>query len=87
MRYIGKIVPFINDRREELKLPKLQHALTIFDCFKGQTTPKVQALLDKHHIRALIVPANCTNKLQPLDISVNKPFKNEMKKKFQLWYK
>ena len=87
MRYIGKIVPFINDRREDLKLPKLQHALTIFDCFKGQTTPNVQALLDKHHMRALIVPANCTDKLQPLDISVNKPFKNEMKKKFQLWYK
>ena len=43
VRHIEKIiVPFVNDKREELKLPKSQHALTIFDCFKGQTTPKVQ---------------------------------------------
>ena len=87
VRYIEKIiVPFVNNRREELKLPKSQHALAIFDCFKGQTTPKVKALLGKHHIRAVIVPANCTDKLQPLDISINKPFKDEIKKRFQLWY-
>ena len=89
VRYIEKItgiVPFVNDRREELKLPKSQHALAIFDCFKGQTTPKVKALLDKHHMRAVIVPANCTDKLQPLDTFINKPFKDEKEKRFQLWY-
>ena len=32
------------------------------------------------------MPANCTDKLQPLDLSVNKPFKDEMKKRFQEWY-
>ena len=32
------------------------------------------------------VPANCTDKLQPLDLSVNKPLKDVMKKRFQAWY-
>ena len=32
------------------------------------------------------MPANCTDKLQPLDLSVNKHFKDEMKKRFQEWY-
>ena len=75
VRYIERInVPFVNERRAELKLPKSQSALAIFDCFNGQPTPKVKALLGKHHVRAVIVPANCTDKLQPLDITINKPF-------------
>ena len=32
------------------------------------------------------LPANCTDKLQPLDISVNKPMKDLLKSKFQQWY-
>ena len=32
------------------------------------------------------VPANFTDKLQPLDLSVKKPFKDERKKCFQPWY-
>ena len=32
------------------------------------------------------MPANCTDKLQPLDISVSKLFKEEMKNRFQAWY-
>ena len=32
------------------------------------------------------MPANCTDKLQPLDVSLNKPVKDEMKKRFQIWY-
>ena len=31
----------------EVKLPMSQHALTIFDCFKGQTTSRIKALLRK----------------------------------------
>ncbi len=34
----------------------------------------------------MLVPANTTDKLQPLDLSVNKPAKDFMKAKFQNWY-
>ena len=32
------------------------------------------------------MPVNTTDKLQPLDLSVNKPAKDFMKQKFQYWY-
>ena len=87
IRHLEKvIVPFVNEKRAELKLPMSYPALAIFDCSKGQTTPAVKAVLRQYHIRFVIVPPNCTDKLQPLNISINKPIKSEMKKCFQLWY-
>ena len=32
------------------------------------------------------IPANCTNKLQPMDLSVNKSLKEFLKKQFGDWY-
>lgn len=32
------------------------------------------------------IPCNCTDKLQPLDISINKSMKSELRKCFQLYY-
>ena len=34
----------------------------------------------------VLIPANCTNKLQPLDLSVNKAAKDFLRSKFQNWY-
>ncbi len=34
----------------------------------------------------VIVPANLTDRLQPLDVSVNKSVKDFMRKKFSTWY-
>ena len=86
-RCIEKIVvPFISQKREALKLEKTHSALALFDCFRGQTTADIIALLESNSIIAVQVPANCTDKLQPLDVSVNKPMKGEMKKAFQGWY-
>ena len=58
----------------------------MFNCFRGQTTPDILSLLEKHNIIAVQVPVNCTDKLQLMGISINKPVKHEMKKSFQLWY-
>ena len=32
------------------------------------------------------MPGNCTDRLQPLDVSVNKSVKHHLKDSFQLWY-
>ena len=85
--YIEKIVvPFISRKREALKLDKTHPALAVFDCFRGQTTPGIITLLESHNIVVVQVPANCTDKLQPLDVSLNKPMRDEMKTRFQVWY-
>ena len=86
-RYVEKIiVPFIDAKRAALHLEKSHPALAIYDCFRGQTTPEFLSLLKKHNIISVQVPAHCTDKPQPLDVSVNKPIKDHLKKSFQSWY-
>ena len=45
-------------------------------------------MLASHHTDLVIVPPNCTNRLQPLDVIVNKAMKeNENpRKQFQNWF-
>ena len=73
-------------KREELGLPERQKALLILDVFRAHHTTEVQQKLCESNILVVFVPANCTDKLQPLDLSVNKSFKNEMRKNFVEWY-
>ena len=49
-------------------------------------TEEVFALLEENNIHVVKVPANCTDRLQPMDLSVNKPVKEFMRSKFGQWY-
>jgi hypothetical protein len=60
-------------------------ALAIFDVFKAHRSDKLLALLKKSRIAIVFVPASCTDKLQPLDQTINKKYKEELKKEFQMW--
>lgn len=60
--------------------------MAIFDVFRGQTVDEVYKLLEENHISVVLVTSNCTDKLQPLDLSVNKPAKDHLKQKFHKWY-
>ena len=76
------IVPYVKSMRDEEDQP----ALVIIDNFKGQVTSKVSALLEDNSIHVVLLPPNTTDRLQPMDISVNKPAKDFLRKKFQIWY-
>ena len=85
--YILKIVPpYVQAKRKELGLTSDFPALAIYDVFKGQMTEAVFKLLEENNIYTLRVPANCTDRLQPMDLSVNKPAKDFMRGKFREWY-
>ena len=80
------IVPYVTDKRKQLGLRSNHVALVIFDVFKGQCTEEVCKLLGDNNILYMLIPANCTDQLQPLDLIVNKPAKDFMKRQFQNWY-
>lgn len=80
------IIPYVQCKRKELKLTADQPALAIFDVFKAQQTEDILALLEEHNIHVVSVPANCTDRLQPMDLSVNKSVKEFMRSKFKEWY-
>jgi len=71
--------------RFEIKI-STHPAITIFDGFRGQTTDDAVALVHQHKIIPVQLPLNCTDKLQPVDLSINKPMKDHMKQQFQQWY-
>ena len=87
LRYVEKIiVPFFKNKQASLHLNKEHPALCIFDHFHGQMTTEFKSILSKLNIVYVTVPANCTDKLQPLDVAVNKLIKDEIRSRFQSWY-
>ena len=87
IEYINQIIlPYINDKRSELKFSNEQPALLIFDNFKAQCTASMLSLLDQYHINVALIPPNCTDRLQPLDLSINKAAKDFLRGKFREWY-
>ncbi len=79
-------VPYVDHKRKELNVPSDQPALAIFDVFKGQQTEDVIRLLQENNILVVSVPANCTDRLQPMGLSINKSVKEFMRSKFSDWY-
>ena len=85
--YIEEIIlPYLSKKRRELKLSENYPALMIFDNFKAQCTGAVLKLLDENYISVVMVPPNRTDRLQPLDVSVNKAAKEFLRNEFQEWY-
>ena len=80
------IVPYISRQKADLKLPDDQGSLLIFDNFKAQITSSILTLLDSHYINVVLIPANCTDRLQPMDLSVNKAAKDFLRSQFKDWY-
>ena len=73
-------------KRKELELSNSFPALVIFDKFKGQCTDAVMQVLSNNNVYVVIVPAACTDRLQSLDLSVNKSAKEFLRGRFHEWY-
>ena len=87
MAYIESvIVPYMTQKRRQLGLDLKHSGLVILDEFKGQTTSRVLNLLQSNDLMYVIVPPNCTDQLQPLDVSVNRAAKQFLQNKFENWY-
>ena len=76
--YINKIIiPYVEKMRKELQLSPKYPALVLFDHFSGQVIPRIFEKLERNQIRYVLIPKTCTDRLQPMDLSVNKPIKEQ----------
>lgn len=81
MDYFNEVIlPYIKEKRSLLKLSCDQAALFIFDNFKAQCTSSFLKLIDEHNVNVVLIPPNCTDRLQPLDLNVN------LRSQFRQWY-
>ena len=46
----------------------------------------VLKVLEENNILAVETPPKCTDRIQPLDLAVNKSLKDQTKRQFQQWY-
>ena len=85
--YLDHVVfPYIDGVCASCGLSHDYPGLVIFDNFKGQVTDDILQLLEDHNVHSVRLPANCTDCLQPMDISVNKAAKDFIRQKFNDWY-
>ena len=85
VQYVEHIIaPYIEKVRESHSDDT--PALVIMGNFKGQITESFFTLLDSHNIHVCWLPPNTTDHLQPMDISVNKPAKDHLRRQFNQCY-
>jgi hypothetical protein len=78
------IAPYIKKKVAELRLPEDQKALWLIDCWPVHISEAYRAWMKEAHpnIIVLYIPPNCTGKLQPQDVVVQKPLKAGFKAAF-----
>jgi hypothetical protein len=56
----------------------------MLDSCRAHITPEIKTIVNKCSKMA-VIPGSLTKKLQPLDITVNKPFKDRLRAKWENW--
>ena len=80
---------------EEIKLKWLrlvwrrdnqQRRLLVWDAFRAHTTDRTKATVrDVYNSDMAVIPGGCTSKLQPADVSWNRPFKDHFRNVYDDW--
>jgi hypothetical protein len=62
-----------------------QPSMLVRDAFKGHVTDSVKDQLRKMKTELVIIPGAMTSVLQPMDVSINKPFKDRSRQQYLTW--
>ena len=62
-----------------------RRSLLVFDSFEAHVTDTVKASFKRENTELAVIPGGLTSLLQPLDVSLNKPFKDGVRKKWMQW--
>lgn len=65
--------------------PSGTRSMLLLDAFRGHLTPEVKRRLQKSNCDLVVIPGGMTPVLQPLDVSVNKPFKAYLRQEYEEW--
>ena len=57
-----------------------EETTVVLDSFSAHLTDNIQAMFARCNTTVLVIPGGCTSVLQPLDVSINRPFKDHLEK-------
>ena len=60
-------------------------SLLVYDSFEDHVTDTVKASFKRENIELAVIPGGLTSLLQPLDVSLNKAFKDGVRKQWMQW--
>ena len=66
-------------------LPRAKHSLLVWDSFRAHLTDSMKDDLKQRNIDVAVIPGGLTPVVQPLDKCLNKPFKDNVRRKYLAW--
>ena len=63
----------------------LKKSLLVYDRFKTHLIDCIKKRLEDHNTDVAVIPGGLTSQLQPLDVSLNKPFKEHVRIMWSEW--
>lgn len=63
----------------------MRKSLLVYDAFEAHVTDTVKAAFKRENTDLAVIPGGLTSILQPLNVSLNKPFKDGVKKRWIQW--
>ncbi|CAH2275912.1 Pogo transposable element with KRAB domain, partial [Pelobates cultripes] len=57
----------------------------VWDMFRAHTSDDIKKLAKSSQVTLAVIPGGLTSVLQPLDVCLNKPFKDRVRKKWHEW--
>ena len=79
-----KYVDFLNNTRSENGTQR-DPAMLVYDSFKGHLEESVKKKFRDSGFDLAVIPGGLTSVCQPLDVSINKPFKDNLRKEWHIW--
>jgi hypothetical protein len=79
-----KYVDYLNDNIKgngRAKVPMMM----VYDSFKGHLEDSVKSKFRDSGFDLAVIPGGLTSICQPLDVAINKPFKDNLRKEWHLW--
>ncbi|GES91232.1 pogo transposable element with KRAB domain [Rhizophagus clarus] len=62
-----------------------ESAMIVYDSFRGHLEKSVKIKFKQHNFHLAVIPVGLTSVCQPLDVSINKPFKDNLQKEWHEW--
>ncbi|GBB84905.1 hypothetical protein RclHR1_01150009 [Rhizophagus clarus] len=83
-KLMKKYVDYINDNLEKMGISNAP-TMMVYDSFRGHLEESVKIKFRDRGIDLAVILGGLTSICQPLDVTINKPFKDNLRKEWHIW--